>query len=189
MVSHHGELILSTTTRFTAQCPSEDAAPALGGFVMVEIPPGAALAVVAEVRAASFDAHRRPQAYGLDADELYRQQPQLRELLVTEFDACLIGHNPGDGWRQLLPPRPPRLHGFVFPAPPAAVAVVTAAGDWLRTLSTAELSDDALAAAIRDSATAHPGDGRYLIRTGQALARLLGDDYDRLQALLRRIAS
>ncbi|MBI2298675.1 MAG: hypothetical protein HYU66_06940 [Armatimonadetes bacterium] len=184
-----GEILLSSTTRFTAQCADPDAAPALGSFVVVDSPPGSAVAVVAEVRAASADPNRRPFAYGLDPDELYRQQPQLRDLLTTEFDALLIGHDQGGGWRQLLPPQPPRLHHLVYAAPPDVVRAVAEGGDWLRTLAAAEAADDVLAAAVRASLAAlDPGSVREtLIATGRTLARLLGDDYDRLQALLRRI--
>lgn len=188
-MSHVGEIIASSTIGFTAQCPSDEAAPPLGGFVTVESPAGPAMAVVFMVRAASFDANRRPMAYGLAEDDLYRQQPQLRELLATEFDAALIGHDPGSGWRQLLPPQPPRLHRFVYPADPAAIRSVTTGGDYLRTLAAAELSDDLLAAAIRASLAADDDQGAARVAMGQALARLLGDDYDRLQALLRRICA
>lgn len=187
-MNHLGELIASSTTRLTAQAPDESSAPPLGGFVVVEAPGGTAVAVVCEVRAASFDAHRRPIAFGIDEDELYRRQPQLRELLVTEFDACLVGYRDDGVWRQILPPRPPRLHRFVYPAEPEPVREITADGGYLRTLTAAELSDDVLAAAVRWSLPAHSDRPGHLIATGQALARLLGDDYDRLQALLRRIA-
>lgn len=187
MPEHVGEVVVSTTTRFLAQCPSEEVAPPLGGFVAVDVPAGQALAVVSEIRAASIDPNRRPVAFGIEEEELFRQQPQLRELLATEFDAQLIGWHDGACWRQLLPPRPPRLHRFVYLAPAEAVTAVTHDGDWLRTLTAAELSDDFLAAAIRAS-LATGGDADALVAVGRTLARLLADDYDRLQVLLRRIS-
>lgn len=186
--SHVGEVIVSSTTRFTAQCADEERLPALGGFVVVAAPPSAAVGVVCEVRASSLDPNRRPVAYGLPAEELFRQQPQLRELLAIEFDACLVGHDPGDGWRQLLPPHPPRLHHLVDLAPVEAIRAVTASGDYLRTLAGADVSDDVLAAAVRASLAAHDGGPEYLIHIGRCLARLL-DDYERLQAILRRITA
>lgn len=187
-MTHLGELVASGTTRFTAQCPDEDSAPDFGSFVLVDAPPGQALGVVCDVRAASLDAHRRPVAFGLSQEELFRQQPQLLELLSTEFDALLIGYRAPDGdWRQLLPPRPPRLHHFVYSADEHAVAAVTRDGDYLRTLLAADAGDDLLAAAVRASAPAHTEDPAWLVRTGRALARLVGDDYERLQVLLRRV--
>lgn len=181
-----GEVIESSTARFCAQCVGDTPPPALGSFVTVALGEGEALAVVIESRCASADPHRRAMAYGLPPDELYRQQPQLRELLTTEFDACLLGHATAGVWRQWLPPHPPRLHSFVHRAPDDAVAAVTASGDWLRTLAAAELGDDLLAAAVR-AAIGSDGDPARLVEVGRALARLFSDDYDRLRALLRRI--
>ncbi len=187
-MSHVGEVIASSTMRFTAQCPDEDRAPEYGGFVMVDTPDGRAVAVVSEVRAGSVEGNRRPLAYGLSEEDLYRQQPQLRELLSTEFDAWLVGYDDGLRWRPILPPRPPRLHRFVHPAQPADILAITADGQYLRTLSAAGLSDDFLAAAVRASLAVRGDDRAYLVATGQQLARLLGDDYDRLKAMLRRVA-
>jgi len=182
-----GEVIESSTARFCAQCVGDAAPPALGSFVTVALGAGEALAVVSEIRCASADPNRRAMAYGLPPEELYRQQPQLRELLTTEFDACLLGHAQDGVWRQWLPPHPPRLHSFVQPAPAEAVTAVTASGDWLRTLVAAELGDDLLAAAVRAAMACGDDAEPRLIEVGRALARLFGDDYDRLRALLRRI--
>ncbi|MBI5830834.1 MAG: hypothetical protein HZB16_00800 [Armatimonadetes bacterium] len=189
MADYVGEVVLSSTTRLTAQCPDDDATPALGSFVTVDYGPGRAVAVVAEVRSGSLDPGRRPVAFGLSEEELFRQQPQLRELLSTEFEAILVGWSEGDGpARQLLPPRPPRLHRFVSPAEPDDVRTVTEGGDWLRTLLAAEASDDLLAAAVRASLATRPDDHTARLHAGRALARLVGDDYERLQVLLRRVA-
>lgn len=189
MAEHVGEVVLSSTTRLTAQCPDDDATPALGSFVAVDYGPGRALAVVAEVRSGSLDPGRRPVAYGLAEDELFRQQPQLRELLSTEFEAILIGWAEDDGPpRQLLPPRPPRLHRFVSPAQPDDVRALTSGGDWLRTLLAAEVSDDLLAAAVRAALATRTDDPSARLEAGRALARLVGDDYERLQVLLRRVS-
>ncbi|MCC7494629.1 MAG: hypothetical protein IT204_19885 [Fimbriimonadaceae bacterium] len=181
-----GEVLSSSTVACTAQAPASELAPDLGAFVVTVSPPEA-LGVVTAVRVAGFDSHRRPLAYGLPPDELERQQPQLRELLVTEFDLVLLGACELDGWRQRLPARPPRLHSFVRLATAAEVRTITAQPDWLRTLAAAEPRDDVLAAAIRAAAAARPGDRQHLVQTGRALARLWADDYERLQALLRRV--
>lgn len=187
-MNHLAEIIDSSTTRFTAQCNDPDELPMLGAFVVVETPPGFCAAVVSEIRCGSADASRRPTAYGLPPEELHRQQPQLRLLLTTEFDACLVGSRDGERWRCGRPPYPPRLHHLVTAAPADAVAELTRHGDYLRTLSEAEVPDEVLAAAVRASVGADGAEER-LIEAGRALARLMGDDYDRLQALMRRITS
>ncbi len=184
-----GEVIESSTARFCAQCPADAEPPARGSFVTVTLPAGRAVAVVSEIRCASADPNRRAMAYGLPPEELYRQQPQLRELLTTEFDACLLGYASDGPWRPWLPPHPPRLHSFVEPAEPAVVEAVTASGDWLRTLAAAELDDDLLAAAVRAALACGDAAPGKLVEAGRALARLFGDDYDRLRAVLRRIGA
>lgn len=191
MPDHLGEVVASSSTRFVAQANGTE--PAFGSFVAVDVPGGAALAVVAEVRHGSFDPNRRPTAYGLPADELFAQQPQLRELLVTEFEALLVGHGADGRWRPHLPPHPPGLHAFVRPADELAIRLVTLDGGYLRTLLAAEVSDDLLSGVVTASLAVWPAGApeqrEFLVTTGRALARLLGDDYDRLQAVLGRIGS
>lgn len=185
------EILLSGTSRFTAQVCDGIVPPAFGEFVVADAPGGEVLAVVGEIRCGSFDSNRAPVVYGLTVEELFAQQPQLRELLVTEFDALVIGWRSDGGWRGGLPPRPPGLHTFVQPAPALAVRVVTRDGGWLRTLLTAEAGDDLLAAAISASLAVWQGDDarQQAVLLGRAAARLFGDDYDRLQALLMRISA
>lgn len=184
-----GEILASTTTRFSAQAREADAPPAFGSFVCAPTVDGEVLAVVGDTRCGSLDTGRQPLAYGLTAAELAAQQPQLRELLVTEFDALHVGWQGSSPWRPGPPPRPPRLHAFVQPAPSLAVRAVCRDGAWLRTLLAAEATDDLLAAAMAHCLGVWQGDdvGHQATLLGRAAARLFGDDYDRLQALLARL--
>jgi len=49
-------------------------------------------------------------------------------------------------------------------------------------------ADELAAACLRQARTAQAHDPGFLLRAGRALALLLSDDYDRLQAILRSIA-
>ena len=59
--------------------------------------------------------NRRATAYGLTEQQLREEQPQIFELLKTEFEAVIIGYGDDKGPQQVLPPQPPGIHSFVFP--------------------------------------------------------------------------
>ena len=79
-------------------------------------------ALVYGANTASLEPSRRPSALGFaDEDEMRRQQPQIFELLRTEFSGLLVAYSEGDGkaLRRHLPPMPPRIHSRVYPCTPA----------------------------------------------------------------------
>jgi len=73
--------------------------------------PAATYALVYGASTSSLEPNRRPSALGFaDEDEMRRQQPQIFELLRTEFSGMLVAYSAGDGTplKRHLPPRPPR---------------------------------------------------------------------------------
>ena len=89
--------------------------------------------------------------------------------------------------------QPAGLHGFVYPCAADEICALGAPYDYLRTLlrnpDPAVPVDDLLVAALGQIYTAHDGgpDGQAaLIEAGRALSRLLNDDHERLQSILRR---
>ena len=83
--------------------------------------PPAVYALVYGANTASLEPNRRPSALGFaDEDEMRKQQPQIFELLRTEFSGLLIAYSEGDGkpLRRHLPPLPPRIHSRVYPCTP-----------------------------------------------------------------------
>lgn len=222
-----GELIVATTTAFTAQCievPRPDRVSALpdpppfGAFVRIgDVMPTEALpedfdpfvtgpappssedgprtlyAVVYLAETGPLEAGRPLTAFGLDEEELRREQPQIYELLATRFSACLVAHRGSDGvMRPSLPPRPPRPHARVYVCGDSEVRELTERLDYLRGLLTGSLPvppDELVAALLRSAWRAHGGDESFLLRAGRELAALLPRDYDRLRALIGRITS
>lgn len=159
--------------------------------------PAATYALVYAANTASLEMGRRPSALGFaDEDELRRQQPQIFELLRTEFSGLLVAYSEGDGkaLRRHLPPKPPRIHSRVLPCEAAEVRALTADLSFLRAVllpsggALAGVPSDELAAAcLRQARDAQASDQEFLLRAGRTLAMLLADDYDRLQAILRNI--
>ena len=159
--------------------------------------PAATYALVYGANTSSLEPNRRPSALGFaDEDEMRDQQPQIFELLRTEFSGLLIAYAPGDGkaLRRHLPPTPPRIHSRVYVCDAAEVRALTEDLSFLRALllpSGGALSgvptDELVAACLRGAREAQRNDQEFLLRAGRTLATLLPEDYDRLQAILKAV--
>lgn len=193
-----GEIIEASTTRFTA-----------GAYELLEAPPFGALVraatraegmgiygLVYEIRTGSREPGGRAVVRGrtysgreLYDDEIYAENPDLAEVLQTEFSALTVGFVDDGRIFQYLPPQPPPVHYSVYECDAAELVHFSEASDFFRgALFGAQIpSDELLAATIRSAARARPEGRDYLVRAGRELASLLKDDYDRLAAILRRI--
>ena len=159
--------------------------------------PPAVYALVYGANTASLEPNRRPSALGFaDEDEMRNQQPQIFELLRTEFSGLLIAYSEGGDkpLRRHLPPLPPRIHSRVYACTPEETRILTEDLSFLRGLllpsggALAGVPSDELAAAcLRQARDAHPDDQAFLLRAGRTLATLLATDYERLQAILRNV--
>jgi HAS barrel domain-containing protein len=184
-----GEVVQSSTTRFRAVAKQVFEPPRFGSFVKVSANDGIVYGVVAAVETASFDSARRAMAFGMPWDQLLREQPQLIELIQTEFDAAVIGYGEGGSLHHYLPPYPPRLHDFVSACSPTEVAALTDSLEFVRTL--AELRDgpvhELIAAAIREASLARGRDELFVAEAARAVAELFKDEYDLAMSIVRRI--
>lgn len=197
-----GEVIESTTTRFTAGAYELLAAPPFGSLVRAQTREEgmAVYGLVYEIRTGSKEPGGRALVRGrtytgreLYDEEIYHEHPDLAEVLQTEFSAITVGFAEHASLRQYLPPQPPPVHYSVYACQSDELMRFNEATDYFRTVLFAYQipSDELLAAAIRAAARARAVDGRderaYLVRAGREIASLLKDDYDRLTAILRRI--
>lgn len=187
--THVGEVVESSTTEIIAEACDLHGAPSFGRFVRV----GSDLEVVGivfNVFTHSIEPSRRPVAYGKTEDQLRLEQPQIFELLRTEFQALVIGYRDETGAVPILPPQPARIHSFVYPCDDEDVRRFTLTDDFMRSiLSTSKVpTDELLVASLRHVLKAHDHRRDYLVRIGKELSRLMCDDYDRLSSVIRRIA-
>ncbi|MCA1831441.1 MAG: HAS-barrel domain-containing protein [Actinomycetota bacterium] len=185
-----GEVTRSTTTRFDAVCHEVFEPPRFGSFVKVESRDTIVYGIVGNVETASFDSQRRPVAFGMPWEQLAREQPQLVELLQTAFDTTLVGYSDAAGLHHHLPPHPPRVHDAVHACDPTEVAALTDSLDFIRTLSRldAGITEELIAAAIREASLARGRDPGFLSVASRAVADLYKDDYDTAMAIVRRIS-
>ena len=184
-----GEVIESSTSQFLAESRELNGAPPFGSFVKTGAEP-VIYGLVFNVCTHSIEPNRRPTAYGKTEHELRMEQPQIFELLKTEFEAVIIGYEDGRGPQQVLPPQPPHIHSFIYPCAEAEIKTLTSNGDFMRTiLNVCRLpSDDLIIASVRNAWHARALEMPYLVSLGKNLCRLIRDDYDRLSSIMRRIS-
>ena len=184
-----GEVVQASTTRFRAIASKVFSPPRFGSFVKVTSADGQTYGVVAGVETASFDSARRAMAFGMPWEELIREQPQLMELIQTEFDAVVIGYGAGGSLHHFLPPYPPRLHDFVSPCTPTEVAALTDSLEFVRTIAAMRDAPvhELVSAAIREASLARGRDDTFLSEAARAVAELFKDDYDLAMSIVRRL--
>ena len=187
-----GEVIEARTGEFVAECYELHTPPPLGSLVRTSDGEVEIYGVVCNASTESIDPGRRPLARGREESEeenIYREHPQLSRLLRTTFDTLVIGHGQGDALHHYLPPRPPRVHSFVYLCEGDEVRRFTQSLDFLAILLGARAGsvDEVVSACVRRAAGAHDDERAFLVRAGKELAVLLGGELNRLNAILRRI--
>jgi hypothetical protein len=192
-----GEVIASSTRDLMAEVLDDQEPPDFGTWVQVERPDGLMLyGLVSHIEIGSLHPNRQATAFGKTQEELRREMPQILELLRTTFSAQILAyqdpHSYASSIRQTLPPRPARLHDMVYSCAPETVCRLGKPYDFLRTLARhpdpAIPADDLIVAVLRHTYAAYGEgpDGRAaLLDAGRTLSRLLNDDHERLQSILR----
>lgn len=187
-----GEIIETSTPGFLAQSCELGQTPAFGSLVRVECPPRTIFGLVYRARTGGLEAGSQAVMRGragLRDDAIYRENPDLRAVLRTDFAALIVGYGEAGQVRQYLPPHPPPLHWSVFDCSQADVADFSNQLDYFRTVLnvTDGPADELLSANLRLVRAARPADADFPVRAGRELARLLAREYDRLSAILRRL--
>lgn len=200
-----GEVIEASTTEFVAESRELHSPPAFGSFVKVgwsgagessahdpfDLQP-AIYALVYHTATSPVDTGRKLRAFWKDEDELRNQQPELEEwMLVTNFRAAIIGYSESGKVHQVLPPKPPKLLSRVHLCQSHEIQAITSEMHFLRTLVGFGNcpTEEVVAASIRHAAECHSSRSDFLIAAGKELARLLKDDYDCLEAIMRRVVT
>lgn len=192
-----GEVIESSTREWVAEVYRDAEPPPFGSWVQVHHQKGEVLfGLVSHVEVGAFEPSRQAIALGMTQEELRREMPHVLELLRTTFRAQIIAYQDQKGViHQTLPPHPPGIHDFVYPCREDQVSQLGPPFDYLRTLvrhpDPSVPVDDILVAVLTSFHKAHGGrhaGGEALVQAGKALSRLLNDDHERLQSILRRVA-
>jgi len=188
-----GEVIEASTTDFVAQCYELYQSPPLGSLVKTRDLPVELYGIVYNAATTSLEPGRRPIARGKDEateEEVYRSSPQLLKLLRSEFSALVVGHKKDDKLYHYLPPKPARIHGFVYLCPPEEVKEFSQSFDFLNILINTHLpvsADELIAACLRQMSQVYEDRHTFLVAAGKELAILLSGNFNQLKAILERI--
>jgi len=188
-----GEVIVAGTTGFTAQCYELYRIPPLGSLVRTGEPSSELYGIVYNAATTSLEPGRRPIARGRDEESeeaIYRSSPQLARLLRSEFEALVVGHREGGRLYQHLPPRPARIHSFVYQCPPDEVKDFSQSLDFLNIILNAHLpiaAEELVSASLRQMGRAQEDPRAFLVAAGRELAVLLGGNLNSLNTILRRL--
>ncbi len=188
-----GEVIEASTTDFVAQCYELYELPPLGSLVKAREQDVELFGVVYRATTTSFESGRRPIARGKDEvseEALYRANPQLLKLLKSEFGVLVVGHKAGNRLHHYLPPKPARLHGFVYLCSPQEIREFSQSFGFLNILVNTPLpiaTDEIIAASLRQISRVHEDPHAFLVAAGKELAVLLGTNFSRVSAILGRL--
>ncbi|MFC1938685.1 hypothetical protein ACFLWM_00810 [Chloroflexota bacterium] len=188
-----GEVVEASTTDFVAQCYELYELPPLGSLVKTREQAVEQFGIVYRATTTSFEPGRRPIARGKDEaseEALYQANPQLTKLLRSEFGVLVVGHRETDRLHHYLPPRPARLHGFIYLCSPQEIREFSQSLGFLSILVNTRLSiatDEIIAAALRQMSQVYEDPHAFLVATGKELAVLLSGDYSQLKAILGRL--
>ncbi len=192
-VQRVGEVIEASTTDFVAQCYELYQSPPLGSLVKTIDLPVELYGIVYNATTASLESGRRPIARGKDEaseEEIYRSSPQLLKLLRTEFSALVVGYRENEKLYRYLPPKPARIHSFVYLCSPDEVREFSQSFDFLNILLNAHLPvsmEELIAASLRQMSQVYEDRQKFLVAVGKELAVLLGGEFNRLKAILGRL--
>ena len=188
-----GEVIESSTADFIAQCYELYQSPPLGSLVKTSDESVEIYGIVCHATTAGIEPGRRPIARGKDEaseEEVYRSSPQLLKLLRTEFTAVVVGFRENEKLLHYLPPRPARIHSFVYECQPEDIKEFSRSFNFLNMLISTGLPvsvEEIVAASLRRMSRVQDDPHRFLVAAGKELAVLLGGEFNRLKAILSRL--
>ncbi|MEX0998834.1 MAG: hypothetical protein WD000_02580 [Thermodesulfobacteriota bacterium] len=187
-MEHIGEVIESSTKGYVAQSPKVGQSPTFGTFVKTDSTP-VVYGLVYEIITQSSEPGRKPAAYDMSIDELKREQPQIFELLKTEFHVLTIAHAQSKEIKFTLSPLPPPIHSFVLECTDKEKKELSEQDFFLRTIMSSSNVplDDLIISSLSNASKIRKNDDEYIVRMGKSLSRYFKDDYERLSSILRRI--
>lgn len=189
------EVISGNNMDFTAQCYKLNNAPQLGGLVKTRLGDnGEIYGVVYMVETHGLEPGRRVFIRGdkLDSEEeVYKVNPQLEKLLVTDFNVLVLGYIQDKDMYHFLPPQPSPVHSFVYVCNDSETINFTSSLNCLALLAEARISvsvDEIMAAFIRKVSKCYKDPQEFLVRAGRELVWIYGSDVRRLNSLLKRLS-
>src|SRR5712692_3596655 len=105
----YGRVTRATIGRLWSECFERECTPPLGELLMVEDAPLPIVAVASAASTEGIDPSRRITSHGGPDHDLRRvlaDNPHVPALLITTFEAVVVGHESDGRLVQFLPPQP-----------------------------------------------------------------------------------
>lgn len=188
-----GRVLRSSIRGFVvaSRIPEPDV-PVFGSFVKAEIQRGATelIGLVYDIQIAD-DPFIRQLALQEEPDQVaLADQREIRGVPI-EIAVVAVGYRDGENIFHGLPPQPPIMLNRILICSSEEVRAFTERLDFLRLLfNSREMpADELIISCLRLAARAHPESERrtFLLDSGRELARMMGADLVRLEALLGRL--
>jgi hypothetical protein len=189
------EVIESNSTGLIAQCYKLEQSPPLGALVKYCDEEKEIYGIVYSIETHSMEQGRRVAVRGEEVDtkdDIYRDNPQLVKLLITDFRVLVIGYKDNGGVHYYLPQSPVPIHGFIYPCQSEEYIKFTTSFDFLSLLLDSGLPisiDEVIAAFLRYASNYQKDSTAFLINAGKELAWFLSGDTKRLTSILRKLQS
>jgi hypothetical protein len=183
------EVVEASSTSFMAQCYELYKSPALGSLVKT----GDIYGIVGNAVTSGIDPGRHALARGKDEpteEAIFQNNPQLLQLLRTEFKVVVVGYHKDGNLYHYLPPEPARIHAFVYQCQPEEVRAFSRSFGFLNTLLHVSLDtpgEELVAAALRQMSQAQEDAHNFLVTAGKELSVLLSGDFIKLKSILGRL--
>lgn len=189
-----GEIIETSTTRLWVESDRLNLLPPLGSVVVARNEAGQSIyCVVSFGETAGIDTTRRAIRRGSNSvrdQDVYREHPELRQILRTTFVALPVAYRDGASLRYGLPPLPPPLHYSMVEVSSIELDQLVARLGYLSTLSeiaTDVPSDALIVAHVRWVYQVRGSDRDWLEQAARSVARLFKSDYERAVPILEGI--
>lgn len=194
MMDKIAEVIATTSTEFTAQCYKLNSAPSLGTLVKTIEENGEDIfGVVYNIETHSMETGRRVSVRGEkinSVQEIYRTNPQLEKLLVTDFNVVIVGCSQQGKLCYYIASQPSFIHSFVYICQAEEVRKFAQSLDFLNLLVEPKLAvstDEVLAASLRFMSNYCNDPRSFLINASKELVWILRGDLYRLNSILKRV--
>ncbi|MEJ2047492.1 MAG: hypothetical protein P8X92_05535 [Dehalococcoidia bacterium] len=191
--SRIGEVVVSSTGGFTAQCYELYSFPPLGSLVKCREAEHEIYAITSNASTSSLESGRHPIARGMaeESEEgVFKTNPQLSQLLKSEFEAVIAGYGLSGSIRYQLPPKPARIHSFVYRCSSEEINRFSGSFEFLSLICASYSQvpvEELISACIRQMAEASHEPQEFMLKAGKNLASLFGSDFQKLKTILTRL--
>ena len=191
MNKYIGEVVHSTIFQWTSQAWQWDHHPDFGAVVCVQSGQILLFGVVYYIKTGSDDPVRQAFAYQKDEEELRQEQPQIFELLKTDFSAIPLGYQNGQNLIYAMPPRPPKMHSFTRLATKEELVMLLDAAGAVHALFSQyqkiEYFEELLLAFLRYLEQHNLVLRKLLMQISEQLSLVTANDYRRLKMFMDRV--